>query len=282
MRLVDLRVFNISSSKLNEAEMRGFLKFTGVPDWTTDAPSDGEELIEAAGKLCYKSFAVELNANLTRVRENNNEGFILNLIKSGHGSVLEHVSETFALVNPTRVLTHELVRHRIASYSQESLRFVRLEDLGARYPAPFKEPWLQMLRDRLMAKGIDVSELTEEVVKAKFVEVFEYLEQVQIDFATLLHLDEIEEFDLKKALTSACRRMAPMGLSTSIMVSANLRQWRLMIQKRTGTGAEEEIREAFWLIWSKLRVKYPNVFADSQEGTIKDEIPEIYFKYNAG
>ena len=154
MKFVKPLVFNLASTKVNYAEMQGYLGAVGAPDWETNAPSDGELLIEVAGKSCYKSFSVNLNANLSRVRTMDNASSIKNLAAQEHGSVFEHVHETFAMLGVTRVLTHETVRHRIANYSQESLRFVRLTDLSARFPTVFQTPFLDQVKAHLEAKGI--------------------------------------------------------------------------------------------------------------------------------
>ncbi|KKK63349.1 hypothetical protein LCGC14_2995190, partial [marine sediment metagenome] len=76
-----------------------------------------------------------INRNLTRVREGN-QPHIKNILDSGHGSVLEHASATFAFRNVSRVFTHEIVRHRAGwAFSQESLRYVRADELGYWLPS---------------------------------------------------------------------------------------------------------------------------------------------------
>ena len=117
MREVEPRVYLVAETRLTDG-LFDYLQDIGNPDWETDAPSDGEELVEAAGRMCYRSWQPYdpekpdcSNPNVTRVREGN-EKYIGNILKSGHGSVLEHVNLTFICSNISRVFTHELTRHR--------------------------------------------------------------------------------------------------------------------------------------------------------------------------
>lgn len=79
-----------------------------------------EKVIENAGRTCYES--------LDKMDENSHIKHIRHLVKSGHTSVLEHATATFRLKGVSRSLTHQLVRHRIASYSQKSQRYVKEND----------------------------------------------------------------------------------------------------------------------------------------------------------
>ncbi|MGH2903148.1 MAG: FAD-dependent thymidylate synthase, partial [Solirubrobacteraceae bacterium] len=86
----------------------------------------GETLVEFGGRACYRSWEPGLNPNVSRVRTDQREYFA-NILRSAHGSVLEHANYSFVIRNCSRVFTHELVRHRAGSaFSQESLRYVRL------------------------------------------------------------------------------------------------------------------------------------------------------------
>ena len=185
-------------------------------------PNAGELLVEFGGRACYRSWEPGLNANVTRVRTDQREYFE-NILRSAHGSVLEHASYTFALRNVSRVFTHELVRHRAGSaFSQESLRYVRLTDIGFRVPAA-----LEPVRERALA-------------------IVEQLEEFQRDAAAeQLGLDDDGvPFHVKKEVTSALRRLAPIGLSTDIIWTANARTLRHVIEMRTAEGAEEELRRS--------------------------------------
>ena len=159
---------------------------------------------------------------MTKVRTDQREYFA-NILRSAHGSVLEHANYSFATRNCSRVFTHELVRHRAGSaFSQESLRYVRLTDIGFRVP-----PALEPVREQVLA-------------------IVEQLEEFQVSAAAELGIDdEGVPFHVKKEVTSALRRLAPIGLSTDIIWTANARTLRHVIEMRTAPGAEEELRIVF-------------------------------------
>ena len=136
MKFIEPRVIRLAHTTLDPDGVPDFLQAVGAAGWESDAGSEGEQLIELCGRLCYRSWAPGLNANVTKVREGN-AAYIANLIAQRHWSVLEHCTVTYAFVGVSRVLTHELCRHRHLSFSQESLRFVRLDELGAYMPMAF-------------------------------------------------------------------------------------------------------------------------------------------------
>src|SRR5436309_1216033 len=87
--------------------------------------TDGQALIEFAGRICYESYEPGLNPNVTKIRDSPSEYF-RNILAKGDGSIYEHAQISFALLNLSRVCTHEIVRHRVGTaISQESLRYVR-------------------------------------------------------------------------------------------------------------------------------------------------------------
>lgn len=253
MRIVtEPKVFLIATTKLEWEGLSAYLHEIGDPDWQPDpSVSDAENLIEAAGRLCYMSWQAydpqkprATNPNVTKVREGN-ERYLRNIIESGHGSVLEHCTATFLYNDISRVLTHELVRHRAGmAYSQQSLRYVRLDDLGF---------WLP---PRVLA---------DEVLSKMFVDTVHLLEGIQKRLAEHTGINEVKDFHLKKQLTSMFRRLAPIGTATSIIVTGNLRSWRHVIAQRTSPAAEEEIRLVVGKSARILRGRYPNVFADMVE-----------------
>ncbi len=250
MRTIDTpKVYLVGKTQLVPEGLDAFLRDIGAPEWTPDPDvSGGENLIEAAGRMCYRSWQPydpdkpeATNPNVGRVRQGNTS-YIGNVLRSGHGSILEHVSLSFICCGVSRVFTHELVRHRAGmAFSQESLRYVRLDDLAAWLPdAVTGNPEAQ----------------------TKFREVFEFLENVQRDLATLFDIENIKDFHTKKQLTSMFRRLAPMGLGTTIMVTGNLRAWRHIISIRTAEAAEEEIRLVTSQIAEICKREFPNVFQD--------------------
>jgi len=239
-------VFLIARPALDLQGMRGYLDDVGGDSWlqrrleeTDGELNAGELLVEFAGRACYRSWEPGLNPNVRKVRTDQREYFA-NILRSAHGSVLEHANYSFALRNCSRVFTHELIRHRAGSaFSQESLRYVRLADIGFRVP-----PALEPMRERVLA-------------------IVEQLEEFQRSAADSLQLDaEGVPFHVKKEITSALRRLAPAGLSTDIIWTANVRTLRHVIEMRTAEGAEEELRLVFDEIASIMHTEAPGLFQD--------------------
>jgi thymidylate synthase (FAD) len=253
VNIVEPKVFLVGETRLVEEGLQAFLRHTGAPEWTSDAPSDSELLCEVMGRLCYRSFQPGLNPNVTRIREGN-APYLANIVEVGHGSVLEHAMLNFIFADVSRVVTHELVRHRTGTaISQESLRFVRLDTLSAYVPLHIRES----------ESGMEV-----------FVRTFEELERIQRELAALYAIDDEKKFDVKKKLTSAFRRMAPIGVATTIGWSCNFRTLRHVIEMRTDPHAEEEIRFLFGKVYHLVKDRYPNLFADYEE-TDADGLPWI-------
>lgn len=221
-----------------------YLEDIGAPsrDSNPDDVSDGEVLPELAGRLCYRSWAPGLNPNVTKVREGNRT-YLANVLAQKHGSVLEHVSLTFVFRHVSRVFTHELVRHRVGvGISQESLRYVRLDgDLPVVMPPEF-EPVLGW---------------------GSYERLDSALTQILADITATFSLDDPKTtFSVKKAITSAMRRLIPMGVATDIMWTANIRTLRHVIEMRTDPSAETEIRLVFDEVARICQKIYPNLFQD--------------------
>ncbi|MDQ3619499.1 MAG: FAD-dependent thymidylate synthase [Actinomycetota bacterium] len=222
-----------------------YLKTVGGDSWLQmrreqdEGVNDGQLLVEAAGRACYRSWTEGLNPNVTKVRRDQKDYF-LNILRSGHGSVLEHANYSFIIWDVSRVFTHELVRHRAGSaFSQESLRFVRIKDLPFRIPESL------------------------EPLRTNIVSILETLEEFQVSAAEHFGLDEQGvNFHTKKEITSALRRLAPEGMSTMIIWTANIRTLRHVIQARTDPGAEEELRIVFNKIGELMRQEAPLLFGD--------------------
>ncbi len=247
--IIEPKVYLVAKTELLTDNLLSYIADIGNPAWKPGGGSSGgETLIEAAGRICYRSWQEYdpdipegTNPNVTRVRGGAAE-YIGNLLAHGHGSVLEHVSATFILKDVSRVFTHELVRHRSGmSYSQESLRYVRLDDLGFWFPKALEHN----------RAALD-----------KFREVAGFLESVQKELAGIFDIERIKDFKTKKELTSLFRRLAPLGLGTTIMVTGNLRAFRHIIAVRTHESAEEEIRHVVGEIAVILKREYPAVFQD--------------------
>lgn len=248
------KVFLVGESSVNPPGMTSYLNHVGASEWKSDAPSDSERLMEFMGRLCYRSWRPGMNANVTKVREGNDR-YLKNIINTRHGSVLEHAVTHWVFADVSRILTHELVRHRAGTaVSQESLRFVRLTDLGL---------WLPPEAEK------------DEKLKEIFEETFSSLEQLQLRMAEYLGLDdEGKQFKEKKLFTSLMRRCAPEGLSTTIGMSFNFRALRHVLEMRTAESAETEIRLVFDQVGKIAQDRWPNVMGDFKRMENGEWIPE--------
>ena len=239
-------VFLVAQSQVNHTEMDAALKHLGVEDWHTDAEDDHSLLTEFAGKSCYMSFDKSLNKNLTRIGGRNNQDYIQKgIISTRHGSVLEHSTVSFYLANVSRVVTHELVRHRAGTaFSQVSGRYVRTDTLGFYVPKILSEyPGAVECFINTMANSM---------------EGFKKLEE-------LTGINDMSDFNEKKKVTSALRRVIGNGQANHILITANHRSWRHIIAERTSPHAEEEIREVVSMIARILKCTFPAIYADMHE-----------------
>jgi thymidylate synthase (FAD) len=243
---VEPSVCLLAETRLVREGVIDFLAGVGAGGWTTQAASDAEELIEIAGKSCYLSFDTALNANLTRANTKPNAEFIRDsILKTRHFSVIEHGAVTLAFVNVSRVLTHELARHRHLSLSQVSGRYVRADRIKFWLP--------RVIRDN-----------------PKLVEIFDRaFAQMERNVKELEEASGIDDlgpggFAAKKALTSAFRRIIGNGQANHVVVTGNHRSWREIITLRTAAGAEEEIRLVLSKVFRLLSERYPAIYADAQ------------------
>lgn len=182
--------------------------------------------IERAGRVCYKS-----EANIT---DDSAEKFIRGIIKRGHESVIEHASVSFKIVCD-RGVTHELVRHRIASYSQESTRYC---DYGA---------------------GKFGGELT--FIKPCFWDDDDENFQLWLSTMELLEKNYLA-MRANGAKPEEARSILPNSLKTEIFVTMNLREWRHFLRLRTDTKAHPQMRQVALKIFDILNEKLPAIFGD--------------------
>ncbi|MCC5574511.1 FAD-dependent thymidylate synthase [Microtetraspora sp. AC03309] len=245
MRTVEPEVFLVARPELDYDELARYLEDVGGLSWLERLDRDqldAQNLAEFAGRLCYRSFEPGLNPNVTRIRTEQ-DAYLRNILASAHGSVLEHISFSFVLHNVSRVFTHELVRHRPGvAISQESLRFVRLDELPFWFPDWAREDAELMKRATA---------------------VLDQLEEFQTWMADHFGLDEEGvPFAEKKHRTSFMRRFAPEGVATGLVWTANVRTLRNTIEARTAQGAEEEIRLVFGRIGELMKEEAPALFGD--------------------
>lgn len=189
--------------------------------WITKDP---EQQIEAAGRTCYKSE--------DKITPESAGKFVDTLRKSGHHAMLEHAVASFRIITD-RGITHEIVRHRLVSYAQESTRYCNYS-------------------------------------KDKFGNECSFIQPPGLDYTQTIHwkvaCEDAEEryFQL---LDDGCtpqiaRSVLPNCLKTEIVMMANLREWRHFIKLRGSAAAHPQIRPIAYGIWNVLKDYAPNVFSD--------------------
>ena len=190
------------------------------------------ELIEAAGRTAYQSRDKITGGSAVKFAEM--------IRKRGHESVLEHSSMTIEFNNVSRGFTHELVRHRLASFTQESTRYVDESDFKVVVP-PTKD------KDE---KSVDL-ELPNQ-------------EKIRVSFNDWVNLNEQMYRGLRKAdwVPEDARQILPIGIKSQIVVTANFREWRHIFKLRTSPGAHWEIRRVMLNLLNEVKEKIPVIFED--------------------
>lgn len=247
---VQPQVFLIGEPQINTSQMLAYLREVGGVQWYDRVLGGGQEipaaegLIEFMGRLCYKSWDPGLNKNVTKIREDRGE-YLLNVLRVGHGSILEHAVFNFVIHDGSRVFTAEMNRHRQGvAISEQSLRYVRLdEDIRFRLPHAALKPESIKVMQAVVAN----------------------IEDAVGDIYRIEGIDDQESFFQKKTITSAVRRIAPLGIATEEGWSGNVRAIRHVIEMRTDPGAEEEIRDIAGQIARIMREKCPLLFGDYTE-----------------
>ena len=199
--------------------------------------TDGEQLAEYAGRLCYMSQKNPANRSTAE--------YLGNILRQGHGSVFEHATYVVLIEGVSRSLTHELVRHRAGfGYSQLSQRYV--DESEAAFVVP---PAIQ---------GDDEIEAAwQEQVTAAQAAYVSAVEKLMEKFAWVE-----SRVHRRKMAREAARSLLPNATETKIVVSANVRAWRTMLELRLGEGAEREIRRMSVRVLETLRGEAPRFFAD--------------------
>jgi thymidylate synthase (FAD) len=189
------------------------------PDWTFEDIEDGEEILrrlERYGRTCYKSE--------DKITPESARAFVSMLIKRGHESVLEHEKVTVRIICD-RGVTHEIVRHRIASYSQESTRYCNYAGM-----VTYIQPDFELTReDRLLLVAIE---------------------------------DHYEKRVREGLKPQQARYFLPNGLKTEIVCTFNLREWRHFFRLRTSSAAHPQMREITVPMLAEFKKLIPVVFDD--------------------
>lgn len=200
-----------------------------------------ERIVAQSARLCYSASGIdELNEKLT-------DKYIIKsikkIIKLGHYSVLEHANFTFAIEGISRVTSHQLVRHRIASFSQQSQRYVKIKERGFPYIIP-----------KSIAKNKKLIKIYTDIIK-KLDESYNLF---------LNHNIAIED----------ARYILPQAVETKMIVTANARELLHIFKIRCCNRAQWEIRELAKRMLKEVKAIAPNIFENAGPHCISGSCPE--------
>ncbi len=182
---------------------------------------NAEKMIEDCARTSYLSF--------DKMKESQNSSFIRTLVKNGHHSVLEHAYATFRIKGVSRATSHQFVRHRLASFTQQSQRYV--DEKNFIYTVP---------------DSIDKNPEAKKI----FLNTMEQMKTAYI---------KLRGMDIRK---EDARYLLPNAVNTEIVITANLREYRRIFELRCDIKAQWEIRDMCIEMLEILRKECPNVFYD--------------------
>ena len=190
------------------------------------SPNDMIKNLERYGRVCYKS-----ESNIT---QNSANSFVQRIINSGHESVIEHEKITVKIICD-RGVSHEIVRHRIASYSQESTRYCNYTDDKFGNELTFIKPcfWDQNSNEYNIW--------------------YKQMKSVEKNYFSLIDLGSTPE---------QARSILPNSLKTEIVITMNLREWRHFFKLRTSLKAHPQMREISLPLLNEMSNYLPMIFSD--------------------
>ncbi len=201
---------------------------------------DPERVVATAARLCYSAVgAAELNQKMS------DEGvrkILSTILASGHHSTLEHASYTFAIDGVSRALTHQLVRHRLASFNQQSQRYVRFDE------AP------NVVVPQTISQDAESKKIFDEAMSAAYEA-----------YSKLVELGVPAE-DARYVLPNACE--------TKIVVTMNIRELLHFFEVRCCNRAQWEIRELASRMLELVKPTAPYIFLDAGAPCIRTGCPE--------
>jgi len=222
-----------------------------------------EKVISMAAKLCYSSVGVEeIEENLT---EESVDKFLNMLINIGHESPLEHVSFTFAVEGISRACSHQIVRHRIASYSQQSQRYVKLDQFEYIIPQEINE--IEEARELFIDSMKKDQEVYDKLVNILFEKHYNNL----IKYGK--NEKEAKRQAEKKAIEDA-RYVFPNACETKMVLTMNTRSLYNFLDHRCCERAQWEIRDLAIEMLRQLKEVAPILFKNSGPNCVKGACPE--------
>jgi thymidylate synthase (FAD) len=189
-------------------------------------PEEILRLLELAGRTCYKSE--------DKITEDSAADFVGRIVRSGHESVIEHANVTVRFI-VDRGVSHELVRHRLAAYSQESTRY-------ANYSQERFGREITVITPCFWEEGSPEYDIWEKAIRRAEKAYMQLLEQ--------------------GASPQQARSVLPNSLKTEIVMTANLREWRHVFRLRCQKAAHPQIREVMLGLLTEMQSRIPVLFDD--------------------
>ncbi|MCX7903886.1 MAG: FAD-dependent thymidylate synthase [Caloramator sp.] len=224
---------------------------------------EAEKIVASAAKLCYSRVGVsEIEENLDK---ENIEKFLNMLLDLGHESPVEHVSFTFAIEGVSRSLTHQLVRHRIASYSQQSQRYVKLDQFEYIIPPAIEED--ERAREIFIKAMEEDQRVYNELVDVLSKKHYEKL------ISEGKSEKEAKKLSEKMAIEDA-RYVFPNACETKIVVTMNARSLLNFFRHRCCNRAQWEIHNLADEMLKKVREVAPTIFKFAGPSCVYDKCHE--------
>lgn len=195
---------------------------------TSIVREDVYKLIELAGRTAYKSE--------DKITEGSAEKFIQSIIRRGHESVLEHFNISVRFITD-RGVSHEIVRHRLCAYTQESTRYCNYSKQGMMFIKPVF--WRTVAGER-----------------------FYWIWHRHMEYC----MDAYNELMEKGATPQEARSVLPNSLKTEIVCTANIREWRHILRLRTASTAHPQMRALMLSLLDEFIVLLPVLFSDINVG----------------
>ncbi|MBC3798601.1 FAD-dependent thymidylate synthase [Acetobacterium tundrae] len=222
-----------------------------------------EKLVAAAAKLCYsKAGAKEIMEDLT---DENVERFLSRLMDMGHASPIEHATFTFAIEGVSRSLTHQLVRHRMASFSQKSQRYVSEGQFN--YVIP---PEIKALPDgeKIFVEGMKNAQMTYDLLAEKLIA------KVTKDLVAIGISEKKAAAAAEKQGIEDARFVLPNACETKIVVTMNARELLHFFNQRCCNRAQWEIRELATQMLIECKKVAPLLFKNGGPRCVEGPCPE--------
>ena len=210
--------------------------------WVTENPL---QIIERAGRTCYKSEE--------RIAPESAARFVKMLIDNEHEAMIEHASASYRFICD-RGVTHEIVRHRLFSFAQESTRYCNYKDEVA-FIIP---PWVSRINEGSFTK----KDLTDKDLSSSFDE------PSRIWLQNMLNQEQVYNKLIELGWQpQQARSVLPASLKTEIVITGNLRQWRQFFKLRCDKSAHPQAREVAYLALKDIKARIPVVFHCFEEET---------------